>query len=42
VLGGGINFALGSKITGGISVGSVSGRDEYNETFASGGLSLRF
>ena len=42
IFGGGINFALGSKLTGGISVGSVSGRDEYNETFASGGLSLRF
>jgi len=42
VLGGGINFALGSRLVGGINVGTVSGRDDYKESFASGGLSIKF
>jgi len=42
VVGGGLSFGLGSRLSGGINVGMVSGRNDYNETFASGGLSFRF
>jgi len=42
VLGGGINFALGSRLIGGINLGTVSGRDDYKESYASGGLSIKF
>ncbi|PPR29398.1 MAG: hypothetical protein CFH31_00506, partial [Alphaproteobacteria bacterium MarineAlpha9_Bin1] len=42
VVGGGLNFALGSRLSGGINIGTVSGRNDYKESFASGGLSFRF
>jgi hypothetical protein len=42
VVGGGVNFALGSRMIGGINLGTVRGRSDYNETFASGGLSIKF
>ena len=42
VLGGGINFALGSRMVGGINLGTVNGRNDYNESFASGALSIKF
>jgi len=42
VLSGGVNFALGSRLVGGINIGSVNGRNDYNETFASGALSINF
>ena len=42
VLGGGVNFALGSRLNGGINLGTVNSRNDYNESFASGGLSIRF
>jgi len=42
VLGGGVNFALGSRLVGSINIGTVNSRDDYNESFASGGLAIRF
>jgi hypothetical protein len=41
-IGGGINFMLGSHIRGGISAGSINGRDDWNEDYVSGNLSLGF
>jgi hypothetical protein len=42
VLGGGINFALGSRLNGGINIGTVQNRNDYSESFASGALSIKF
>jgi hypothetical protein len=42
VVGGGLNFALGSRLSGGINIGTVQGRNDYEESFASGGLSFKF
>jgi len=41
-IGGGINFMLGSHIKGGFSAGSITGRDDWNENYISGSLSLGF
>jgi len=41
-IGGGINFMLGSHIKGGIRAGSINGRDDWNENYVSGNISLGF
>jgi len=42
VLGGGVNFALGSRLIGGINLGTTQNRNDYNESYASGGLMIKF
>jgi hypothetical protein len=41
-LGAGLNFALGSHVTGGIRAGQIYGRDDWKESYMSGSLSLGF
>jgi len=41
-LGGGMNFMLGSHITGGVRLGNINGRDDWEEDYISGNLSLGF
>ena len=41
-IGGGINFMLGSHITGGVRVGNVNGRDDWEESYMSGNISIGF
>jgi len=40
--GGGINFMLGSHVTGGVRAGQVSGRDDWKEDYFAGSLSIGF
>jgi len=39
---GGINFMIGSHIKGGIRAGQISGRDDWEEDFVAGNISLGF
>ena len=41
-IGGGINFMLGSHVTGGIRAGSINGRDDWKEDYVSGSLRIGF
>ncbi len=41
-IGGGINFMLGSHITGGVRVGSINGRDDWEENYMAGNISIGF
>jgi len=41
-IGGGINFMLGSHLKGGVRAGTVSGRDDWEENYVAGSISLGF
>jgi len=41
-IGGGINFMLSNHLSGGLRLGSTSGRDDYEETYMSGSINLSF
>jgi hypothetical protein len=41
-IGGGINFMLGSHINGGVRLGMVNGRDDWEESYMAGNLSIGF
>jgi hypothetical protein len=41
-IGGGVNFMLGSHIKGGVRAGTVNGRDDWEENYVSGSISLGF
>ena len=41
-IGGGIDFMLGSHIKGGIRAGSINSRDDWNENYAAGSISIGF
>jgi len=41
-IGAGINFMLGSHIQGGVRAGSINGRDDWEENYVSGNISLGF
>ena len=41
-IGGGINFMLGSHVKGGVRAGMINGRDDWNENYVSGSISLGF
>jgi len=38
----GLNFVLGSHITGGIRAGQINGRDDWKESYMSGNISIGF
>ena len=41
-IGGGINFMLGSHLKGGVRVGKIYGRDDWDENYMAGSISLGF
>ena len=41
-IGGGLNFMLGSHITGGVRAGSITGRDDWEENYMAGSISIGF
>jgi len=41
-IGGGLNFVLGSHITGGIRAGQITGRDDWKESYMAGSISIGF
>ncbi|MDB9971940.1 autotransporter outer membrane beta-barrel domain-containing protein [Alphaproteobacteria bacterium] len=41
-IGAGVNFMLGSHIQGGVRAGSINGRDDWEENYVSGNISLGF
>ena len=41
-IGGGVNFMLGSHITGGVRAGLVTGRDDWQEQYMAGNISVGF
>ena len=41
-IGGGVNFMLGSHLKGGVRAGMINGRDDWNENYMSGSISLGF
>jgi len=41
-IGGGIDFSLGSHITGGVRAGSINGRDDWDEDYFAGNVRLGF
>jgi len=41
-IGGGVDFMLGSHITGGVRAGKVTGRDDWEESYMAGSLSIGF
>jgi len=41
-IGGGINFMLGSHLKGGVRAGMINGRDDWDENYVSGSISLGF
>ena len=41
-IGGGLNFMLGSHITGGVRAGQVTGRDDWEENYMAGSISIGF
>jgi hypothetical protein len=41
-IGAGVNFMLGTNITGGLRLGQVSGRDDWTEEYVAGNLSIGF
>ena len=38
----GLNFVLGSHITGGIRAGQINGRDDWKESYMAGSISIGF
>jgi hypothetical protein len=41
-IGGGLNFMLGSHITGGVRAGQITGRDDWTESYMAGNISIGF
>lgn len=41
-IGGGINFMIGSRINGGVRLGMINGRDDWEESYMAGNISLGF
>ena len=41
-IGGGMNFILGSHISGGLRLGNINGRDDWEEDYIAGNISLGF
>ena len=41
-IGAGMNFILGSHVSGSLRVGNINGRDDWEEDYISGNLSLGF
>ena len=41
-MGGGLNFMLGSHITGGVRAGQVTGREDWKESYMAGNISIGF
>jgi len=41
-IGGGVNFMIGSHINGGVRLGMVNGRDDWEESYMAGSLSIGF
>ena len=41
-IGGGVNFMIGSHITGGVRAGQITGRDDWTENYMAGTVSLGF
>ena len=41
-IGAGLNFVLGSYVTGGIRAGQITGRDDWKESYMSGNISIGF
>ena len=41
-IGAGLNFMLGSHLTGGVRAGQVTGRDDWSESYFAGSISLGF
>ena len=41
-IGGGVNFMIGSHINGGVRLGMINGRDDWEETYMAGNLSIGF
>jgi hypothetical protein len=41
-IGGGINFMIGSNISGGVRAGMINGREDWEESYMSGNISLGF
>jgi len=41
-IGGGVNFMLGSHLKGGVRAGMINGRDDWDENYVSGSISLGF
>jgi hypothetical protein len=41
-VGGGINFMIGSHINGGVRLGMVNGRDDWEESYMAGNISIGF
>ena len=41
-IGGGINFMIGSHINGGVRLGTISGRNDWEESYMAGNLSIGF
>jgi len=41
-VGGGINFMIGSHIKGGLRVGSINGREDWEENYMAGNISIGF
>jgi hypothetical protein len=41
-VGGGVNFMIGSHITGGLRLGTINGRDDWEESYMAGNISIGF
>ena len=41
-IGGGVNFAIGSHINGGVRLGMINGRDDWEESYMAGNVSIGF
>ena len=41
-IGGGMNFMIGNHLSGGVRFGNTNGRDDYEESYMFGNLSLSF
>ena len=41
-IGGGVNFMLGSHLRGGVRAGTINGRDDWDENYVAGSISLGF
>ena len=41
-IGGGINFMIGSHINGGVRLGTISGRNDWEESYMAGNVSIGF
>jgi hypothetical protein len=41
-IGGGVNFMIGSNINGGVRLGMINGRDDWEESYMAGNLSIGF